>query len=286
MAKDYYQILGINKNASAEEIRRAFRELAQKHHPDKGGDAEKFKGVNEAYQVLSNPEKRGQYDQYGETFEQARSRGGFSGFEGFGDFATWAQGMGASDLGDILNQMFGGGFGFGGASRGRRVSRGEDLELTIDITLSDAVLGANKNITLARLERCDVCKASGAKPGTKTITCKSCKGEGQVVHQQRTFFGTFQSVVACRDCRGEGSRFEHSCPACRGDGRLRQDKKLEIAIPQGVQTGMTLRLRGQGNAGERGAESGDTYVHINLVIPHRLTKEQKRLLEELRGAGL
>jgi molecular chaperone DnaJ len=276
MARDYYETLGIGKSASADEVKRAFRKLAQEHHPDKGGDPEKFKEVNEAYQVLSNAEQRQQYDQYGGTFEQARSQGGFHGFEGFRDFSTWAGASGAN-FEDLFSGMFGGGlgglFGMGTPGGRRRVRRGRDLEVTIDLDFKDAVFGVRKTLKLERRVACAACSGSGAEAGTNLVTCDRCSGSGSVRNVQRTVFGNFQTVATCTACDGAGRTPERKCRSCSGSGTELRTEEVPIDIPAGVDEGMTLEMRGGGEAAGRGASSGDLYVHLRVRADDRFTRD-------------
>jgi len=291
---DYYEILGINKNASPEEIKRAFRDLAQKYHPDKpGGDAEKFKQINEAYQVLSDPEKKQMYDQYGPAFEQARARGGFGGFEGFRDFAAYAEAMRQQDgrgiefdfedlgFGDI-GDLFGDFFGFGRPSRGRRgTRRGHDIEMNLEIDFRDAVFGAEKEIKFDKFNQCTHCHGSGNEPGTKFITCSTCGGRGQIVRTQSTFFGRFQSVSTCPDCRGEGKKVEKKCSECGGQGRIKSVSKIKVKIPAGVNDGGVIKLKGHGEAGQKGGTTGDLYLRIKVKPDPEFKREEDSVLSEV-----
>src|SRR3989344_194673 len=241
MAKDYYKILVIDKNASQDEIKRAFRTLAHQHHPDKsGGNEQKFKEINEAYQVLSNPQKRQQYDQFGSTFEQARSQGGFAGFEGFRDFADFASAFrngnnasfnfGAGDLGDIFGDLF----GFGSSrtrTRGRKSRVGADIEAGITIDFREAVFGAEKNITITKDDICSQCDGSGVEPGSKMSTCPECRGTGQVM--RNVGFGiSFGSV--CPTCGGTGQKADQDCSTCHGRGTEKKTKEIRVKIPAGI----------------------------------------------------
>lgn len=231
---DYYEILGVSKNASQGEIKKAFRKLAQKYHPDRpAGDEKKFKEINEAYQVLTDPEKRGQYDQYGSTFEQARAKGGFGGFEGFRDFASWAEAMKGSgdfestfgNLGDIFSDLFSGG-GF----TSRRAERPSPDVINIRVNYEDALSGLEKILTLERYVKCPRCNGRKAEPGTKIITCSTCGGRGQIVRTHNTFFGKFQTASICPDCQGQGKKPEKKCSKCHGQGRIKEIKKLKLKI--------------------------------------------------------
>jgi molecular chaperone DnaJ len=240
--RDYYQVLGIEREATAEEIKRAYRRLAHQHHPDKNPGSkeseERFKEVTEAYEILSNPDKRATYDRFGLV-------GAGAGFEGFGDVG----------FGSVFDDIF---EGFFGDSSRRRASRGADLRYHLEIALEEAVLGAEKEIVIPRLEACATCKGAGAKPGTSPITCRSCRGSGQVRYSQ----GFLTISQTCSACRGEGRVVEHACRDCRGTGRSRLDRSLTVKIPAGVETGTRLKLVGEGEAGLRSGDRGDLYVVI------------------------
>lgn len=290
MARDYYEILGVGKGASDDEIKRAYRRLAQKHHPDKpGGDEKKFKEINEAYQVLSDKQKRGQYDQFGQTFEQAQAqgRGGFGGAQGFGDFGGFADAFrnasggvnfdfGGGGFEDIFGDIFG-----GGARRGRTRKQGEDIAIDMELTLEEAYSGVEREVNIHKRTICPACKASGAEPGSKTITCPTCKGKGEVRQTQRTILGSFTQVSVCPECGGEGKITEKKCRACGGDGRVRESVPMKIRIPAGVENGMSLTLEGAGEAGPKGGTSGDLYVNIHIK-PHKyFTRQNADLIYEL-----
>ena len=251
--KDYYEVLGLQKGASEQEIKRAYKRLAAKHHPDKNQGSkeaeEKFKEIKEAYEVLGDNEKRAMYDQYGhQAFEQGGGTGGFGGFGGggFGGFE------------DIFSEMFGGGFGSGG--RRQRVVRGDDLRYDIEITLEEAVRGVKKDIRIKTLAECDTCHGTGAEKGSKVETCPHCHGSGRIRRQQ----GFFMTETVCPSCHGTGKKIEKPCKHCHGDGRVHKTKNLSVTIPPGVDTGNQLRLAGEGAAGENGAPAGDLYVVIHV----------------------
>ncbi|MDP0366296.1 molecular chaperone DnaJ [Glaesserella parasuis] len=251
--KDYYEVLGLQKGASEQEIKRAYKRLAAKHHPDKNQGSkeaeEKFKEIKEAYEVLGDNEKRAMYDQYGhQAFEHGGGAGGFGGFGGggFGGFE------------DIFSEMFGGGFGGGG--RRQRVVRGDDLRYDLEITLEEAVRGVKKDIRIRTLVQCDTCHGSGAEAGSKVETCPHCHGSGRVRRQQ----GFFMTETVCPSCHGTGRKIEKPCKSCHGDGRVEKTKNLSVTIPAGVDTGNQLRLSGEGAAGENGAPAGDLYVVIHV----------------------
>ncbi|MBI2632843.1 MAG: molecular chaperone DnaJ [Parcubacteria group bacterium] len=276
MAKDYYKILGIKKDASPEEIKRAFYQLAQKYHPDKpGGSAEKFKEVNEAYQILSNQEKRAQYDQYGESFERAQQSGGFSGFEGFGDFSSWAEAMRQGnnadffqfDLGDVFSDFFG--FGGSNAQRSRGREKGKDIVLQAEIDFMEMAHGVTKTVEYNRYTQCDECGGNGYPKGAKTDTCLACGGAGKVRKQQSILFGMFETIVACSKCGGSGKIVHDKCKVCGGDGRKRIKEKVDLKIPAGINDGDNMRYRGMGDAlsASFGNEKiyGDLYVRVKVA---------------------
>ncbi|MFH1030705.1 MAG: molecular chaperone DnaJ [bacterium] len=274
MSKDYYKILGIDKNASKDEIKKAFRKLAHQYHPDKGsGDEKKFKEINEAYQVLSDDNKRSQYDQFGASFEQAQSGGGFSGFNGFRDFSGFSNGFNINmeDLSDI----FEGAFGFGGGKK-RRASygpqRGEDMEVMIEIEFKEAVFGVEKEIDLEKIITCDRCSGNGAEPGTKIGVCPTCKGTGQVKHAQRTIFGTFQTVTTCHECNGDGKRPEKVCSKCGGAGVIQGMKRIKVKVPAGIDNGEVIKISGHGEAGTNGGPAGDLFIKIKVKSSHKFER--------------
>jgi molecular chaperone DnaJ len=261
MSKDYYAILGVSKESGDAEIKKAYRKLAHKYHPDKaGGDEKKFKEINEAYQVLSDKTKKNQYDQFGQTFESGGPgfQGNASGFEGFNfDF---------SNLGDIFGDIF-------GSTRNRRKSsRGQDISIDINLTFEESIFGIEKEIELYKGIICPRCKGNKAEPGTPIKTCPTCQGKGTQRTTRQTFLGSFTQESVCPDCRGEGKRAEKKCRECGGDGRVRDYVKLNIKIPEGIQNGQTLRLSGQGEAFP-GGTSGDLFVNVN-VSPHRFFKRK------------
>lgn len=284
MSKDYYKILGVAKNASPDEIKRAYRKLAQQHHPDKGGNQEKFKEVNEAYQVLSDPQKKGQYDQYGTTFEQAQARGGAHGFEGFRDFSSFAEAFNSGqNNGGGFENIFESIFGGGGGQRAGRNSRrkGQDIGVDVEISLEDAFKGADKEISLHKAVVCDKCAGSGGESGSKIKTCPTCKGAGQVEQRAGGGFFSFSQVVVCPDCGGAGKKPEKLCSKCGGDGRVKENHSLRVKIPAGIQSGQVISLSGQGEAGGRGATAGDLYITVHLRPDPRFTREGDNLFYDL-----
>jgi len=279
MPQDYYKLLGISKTATEDEIKKAFRKLAHQHHPDKkGGNEAKFKEINEAYQVLSNADKRKQYDQFGSAAFSGQGAGGagmnwqdFMRQSGFSAQGGSASGGSANfdfdDLGDVLGGMFGFG-GRGGRSRGRRSNRGADMEIEISLDFLEAVFGASKNIRLEREVKCEHCHGNGAEPGTKIESCNRCGGSGEVIHTQTTILGSFQSRTVCPDCQGEGKKASSPCGECGGKGQQRKKDEVKIQIPAGIDSGQAVRMSGLGNAGLKGGSSGDLYIHVR-VKPHK-----------------
>lgn len=269
MSKDYYNILGVSKTATKDEIKKAFRTKAHEYHPDKSsGDEAKFKEINEAYQVLGDEQKRQQYDQFGSNFDQ---QGGFGGGMNWDDFMRQArQGGGGyqnvhvdfGDLGDIFGDIFGGGFG-GGRAR-KPSTRGNDLEIALNLDFKEAIFGVKKEVELHKLDPCSACSGTGAEKDSKITTCQKCQGQGQVRTVKQTMLGAMQSVSVCPDCRGEGKTIEKKCHECQGEGRKKEISKVGIAIPAGVENGMTIKLSGYGDAGVRGGTTGDLYVHIRV----------------------
>lgn len=284
MAKDYYDILGISKSSSADDIKKAFRKKAHEFHPDKGnGNTEKFKEVNEAYQVLSDSQKRQQYDQYGQTFDQAARNGGGFNYQGqgnpFGGF-DFNQGFGQGgvefDLGDIFGDIFG-----GQAQRQSRRSRGIDLEMGLSISFEEAVFGVEKQITLDKKDTCKTCGGNGAAPGAKVITCPKCHGQGQIRTTRRTIFGNIASAEACDHCEGTGKIPEVPCKTCGGSGSLRQEKTISVKIPAGIDNGQRIRVQGEGEAGYRGSEPGDLYLVLRVSASKEFVRDSFNLLKEI-----
>jgi len=265
--KDYYSILGVQKTASEEDIKKAYRKLAHQHHPDKAGGSEaKFKEINEAYQVLSDKNKRTQYDRFG----TADPRGGFggggnpgAGFPGggFGGFDP-SQFGDMGDLGDIFDTFFGG--GMGGASRRKTYESGSDLEMHEQVTLEEAFSGTVKTVRLKTLVQCVKCSGKGAEPGSGFEKCSTCDGQGQVREQRRTMFGNFSQVKACVKCHGTGEVPKKACGACRGAGRVMADRELKIDIMAGIDDNQLIKVKGMGEAGERGTAAGDLYVRVRV----------------------
>jgi len=264
LKRDYYEVLGLEKDADPEEIKRAYRTLARQYHPDVNPSVDseaKFKEIKEAYDVLSDTQKRAHYDRYGHEGDAFQDFGGFGGF--------------ASGFEDIFDSFFGGGFATG-RGRGRRASaarRGADLRYDLEISLKDVLRGKTTFIRVPRAENCPVCGGTGAKEGTVPVTCTACGGTGQQQVVRNTAFGRLVSMVTCERCRGEGRIIEEPCPECRGEGRVMQEKKIEIKIPPGVDNGSKLRVTGEGEAGIKGGPPGDLYIVI-YVRPHETFKRQ------------
>lgn len=270
MSKDYYKILGVEKNASQDDIKKAFRKLAHKHHPDKkGGDEAKFKEVNEAFQVVGDENKRKQYDQFGADFAQ---QGGFGGGMNWEDFmnATRSGGggfqgnvnFGGIDLGDLFGDMFG--FGGGRRTQSSRQRRGNDIQIDVELQFREAVFGVEKEIFLTKNNPCDVCSGSGAEPGSSTKTCPDCNGQGQVRHVQQTILGAMQQVVTCSTCQGVGKVPEKMCKHCGRDGMVRNESNYKVKIPAGISEGEAIRLTGKGEAAGTGGVSGDLFVRVHV----------------------
>ncbi len=267
---DYYEVLGVSRGATQEEIKKAFHKLAHKHHPDKGGDEKKFKEINEAYQVLSDQQKRSQYDQFGRVFDQG-TPGGNQGF----DF-NWAwsnrgapSGSGQDfefDMGD-LSEIFGDIFG-GGRRTSRKDSRkGKDIQVDIEIPLEKTLKELVEKITLSKQIFCHRCQGNGAEPGTKLKECFSCRGTGQVQQVKKTFLGSYTTISTCPECKGEGTIPEKPCNVCKGEGRTKGQETIEIRIPAGVDTNQVIKIEGKGEAGKKQGKAGNLYVRI-LVKKH------------------
>jgi molecular chaperone DnaJ len=255
--RDYYDVLGINKNATQDEIKKAYRTLAKKYHPDVSKEpnaAEKFKEVQEAYDVLSDPAKRDNYDRFGHDGPS------FSGFEGFGSSAF-------GGFEDIFNSFFG-----GGSSRRRAANepvRGRDLQTEITITFEEAAFGLKKDIVLNRQEECSTCAGTGAHSKSDIETCSRCNGSGRIITEQSTLFGRIQTQTTCPECYGKGKTIKRKCEKCSGSGKVRKQATITVNVPAGIDDGQTIRLSGQGEAGTNGGPSGDLYIRVN-VQPHEI----------------
>jgi molecular chaperone DnaJ len=263
--RDYYTVLGVERTATDAEIKRAFRKLAQKWHPDVNTDPaaqEQFKEINEAYQVLSDPDRRSRYDTFGRAGADAAGAGG--GFEGFGGFS------------DIFDAFFGGGAGAASARRGRP-QPGADLRYDLRITFEEAVKGTEKEIEFTALQTCDTCGGSGAEPGTEPITCPQCNGRGEVRSVRQTMLGQMVNVSACPRCHGEGKIVETPCHTCKGDGRVERKRTLRVTIPAGIDEGHQIRLSNEGEVGPRGGPPGSLYVAVHVKPHPSLTREGTEL---------
>ncbi len=259
--RDYYEVLGVSKNATEDEIKHAYRKVAKKYHPDMNpGDKnaeEKFKEASEAYEVLSDPEKKARYDQFGHAaFEQGG--GGTGGFGGF-DF-------GSGDMGDIFSDIFGDFFGGGSRSNARRNGprQGANLRATVRITFDEAIRGVDKELEITLKEKCNTCGGTGAKPGTSPETCSKCNGTGQVVYTQQSMFGMVRNVQPCPDCNGTGQVIRYKCPDCSGSGYIKVRKKIKVPIPAGIDNGQSVRIREKGEPGINGGPRGDLLVNVNV----------------------
>lgn len=277
--KDYYQILGVAKNASKDDIKKAFRKLAHQYHPDKkGGDEAKFKEVNEAYQVLSDDERRAKYDQLGSNFN-FNAAGGFGGHDSQWDFSNfdWSQFTGGGDVhfdfGDIFSNIF-----TGGSARARR---GRDISVDIMISFSESVFGAEKTILISKVGLCEHCRGEGSEPGSKHKTCPTCNGKGRIREARRSILGTFTSLRDCDKCRGRGRTPETPCRVCGGEGVLKKPEEIKITIPAGIENGEMIRLAGRGEAIPNGP-AGDLYVKIHVEADKRFQREGIHLTTQLK----
>ena len=289
--KDYYEILGVQKTATDEELKKAYRKLAKKYHPDANPDnkkeaEEKFKEVNEAYEVLSDPQKRKMYDQFGTADPQGFGGGaggpfgnGYysyssSGFDGFSDFG---------DLGDIFSSFFGGGArtGFSARQQQRGPRKGADLNLNIDITFEEAFLGVEKEIIITRPETCTVCHGSGARPGTSVTKCPTCNGTGTVRQVQNTILGQMQTTRTCTECHGTGEVIKEPCENCKGKGTVRKQARIKVKIPSGIADIQTVVLRGEGEPGEKGGPKGDLYITVKVRKSNIFTRQGNNVLCEV-----
>ena len=266
--KDYYQILGIGKNASVDEIKKAFRRQAVKHHPDQGGDEAKFKEINEAHEVLSNPEKRQRYDQFG-------AAGLGTGSERFNQAEGFRFDFGDGGLGDIFSSLF----GAAGRAGSRPSAAGRHVEIVLDLDFKEAIFGVTKEISLKLRDVCSRCKGERAQPGSKVVDCAACKGTGRHVKVVRTVFGNLQQEAICPACRGDGREIKEPCTACAGQGVSEQEKQIKLAIPPGIEDGVTIRLRGHGESNRQGM-AGDLYAIIQVKPDKHFTREGDLLLSE------
>lgn len=267
--RDYYEVLGLNRNATTADVKKAYRKLAKKYHPDVNpGDKtaeSKFKEISEAYMVLSDPEKKSKYDQFGHAGVDSN---GFEGFGGFGDFDF-------GGFGDIFETFFGGGSGFGRSSSRPRSGpkRGADIKYDMEVTFEEAAFGVQRTININRSVKCNTCNGSGSKPGTRPETCRHCNGTGKIQHKQNTPFGQFVNIKTCEVCDGEGKVITKPCPKCNGKGRVRKYVKIDVKVPAGIDNGQTISLRGEGEPGVKGGPAGDLFISIK-VRPHPLFQRQ------------
>jgi molecular chaperone DnaJ len=283
MARDYYEVLGVARDADKEDVKRAYRRMARKYHPDvnkESGAEETFKEINRAYEVLSEPETRARYDRFGEAgVSGAAGMGGPGGFQDFGDMGGFA------DIFETFFSGFGGQPGGGAGAGTRRRSgpvRGDDLRLDLKLDFRDAVFGGEKEIRISHLETCNTCTGSGAKPGTRPRTCTTCSGSGQVRRATRTPFGSFTQVSVCPTCNGNGQMIEEKCEICGGSGQRQETKKLKITIPAGVDNGTRLRVSGEGDTGQRNGPPGDLYVFLFVNEDAEFKRDGINVLSNLK----
>ena len=283
MSKDYYKILGVSRGASESDIKKAFYKLAHEHHPDKGGDEVEFKKINEAYQVLSDKNKKAQYDRFGSNFNNGQGfPGGAQGFNNanFEDIFSNFSGGGAQNINleDIFD-MFGG--SQRSSSRRRDSRRGNDLEVKIQVPIESIFNNQEKEIKINKFEVCDKCDGSGAEKGTEAKKCATCGGSGVVQEARKTFLGTFAQNVVCPNCKGEGVIIEKPCKSCMGEGRVKKETKIKIEIPQGIDTNQVIKLKGKGDAPKRGGEPGDLYVRVFVTNDSNFERDGSDLYLEL-----
>jgi molecular chaperone DnaJ len=279
MAKNYYETLGVEKSATKEDIKKAFRKLAQKYHPDKGGDEAKFKEVTEAYAILGDEKKRREYDAYGQSFPGGMpgGQGAGAGFGGF-DFSQFQQaGFDPADFGDVFS-----GFGFGDLFGGGQVRRprGRDISVDIEIDFKDSIFGTKRSLLIAKVSACDLCGGSGGAPGTEMETCATCNGAGRVHEGRRSILGTFTVQRTCSACEGSGKIPKEKCPECKGRGVLRKEEEIQIMVPAGIDSGEMIRLPGKGEA-VKGGSPGDLYVKVHVKPHARFRKEGHNLVMQL-----
>ena len=279
MPKDLYKILEVERSASDQEIKKAYRRLAQKHHPDRThnkADEEKIKEINVAYEILSDKKKREQYDQFGSTGggPSGFGEGGGQGFNGF-DFGDM------SGFGDIFETFFGGGGGGGRQARRAGPRPGADLETVINLNFEEAIFGVEKEIGITRLEKCEHCQGNGAEPGSKIETCSTCHGTGEVTAVQQTFLGQIRSTHACSACHGEGKVAQKPCHLCGTSGSARQTRKIKVKIPAGVNTGSVVRMKGEGEAGAKGGRVGNLYIHTRVASSNKFKREGDNIYSEI-----
>ena len=279
---DYYELLGVQKTASQDEIKKAFHKLAHKHHPDKGGDEKKFKEINEAYQVLSDKTKRAQYDQYGRVFENGQP-GGEQGF-------NWAWGnrpqgeeveFDMGDIGDVFAQFFGGGVDGRRRSTKKDARKGKDIQVDIEIALERTLKESIEKINLVKQIVCQRCQGVGAEPNTKVKECFTCRGVGQVQQVRKTVFGSYTTLETCPECKGEGTIPEKPCNVCKGEGRIKGQETIDIQIPAGIDTNQVIRADGKGEAGKKGAKAGNLFIRIFIKKHPVFVRKGDDLFSEL-----
>ncbi len=281
MAKDYYSILGITKTASKDDVKRAFRKLAHEYHPDKkSGNEAKFKEVNEAYTVLSDEQKRKQYDTYGSNFDGAEGFDQNQGFGGF-DFSQFTQnGSGNGfefDLGDIFGEFF----GSRSSANSQKATRGRDISIDIEVSFEDSIFGTERAILISKNAKCDTCNGNGAKPGSGMKTCDMCNGKGKIHEAKRSFMGNFSTVRTCTNCHGAGEIPKEKCSTCKGAGIIRKQEEIKVKIPAGINNGEMIRLTGAGEA-VLGGTSGDLYIKIHIKRHNIFHKEGHNLIMDMR----
>ncbi len=274
MTKNYYDVLGVDKKATKEDIKKAFRKLAQKHHPDKGGDEAKFKEITEAYSILSDEKRRREYDSYGQTFAGGGPQQGAGGFDfsGFGNGSQFSSEFDINDLFGDFGDIFGGGRA--------RTPRGRDISMDVEISFKEAVFGVERTVLISKVGTCDTCDGSGAKPGTKMDTCATCNGQGRIHETRNSPLGAFTSVRSCPTCEGSGKVPKEACTTCSGRGVVRKEEEIKIAIPVGIDNGEMIRMTGAGEAVKGGA-SGDLYIKVHVKPHATFRKEGSHLVMNL-----
>lgn len=274
---DYYNILGVARNASSDEIKKAYRKLAHKHHPDKTkGEDKKFKEINEAYQVLSDDKKRAEYDAYGRVFSEGGGGGGAQGFEGFGgwDFGGFS-GQGGFDINDIFENFFG-----GQTERRQRTKRGRDISIDLEVSFEESVFGVERKVMLSKRTACEKCNSSGAEPGASFEKCSACNGAGKVHETKKSFFGSFTSLKTCGKCEGKGNVPSKKCSICKGEGVIMKSDEMIIRVPSGIEDGEMIKLSSMGEA-VQGGVAGDLYVKIHTARHHTFRREGSNLAMDM-----
>lgn len=279
--RDYYEVLGVDKNASDDELKKAYRRLAKKYHPDANPDNKKeaeakFKEVNEAYENLSDPQKRRMYDQFGHNGPQGFGGGGQGGYYSYS--TSGFDGFDMGDLGDIFSSFFGGGFNGRSSRANTGPTKGADLRYNMEITFEEAFLGVEKEININREDTCDTCHGSGAKPGSKVDTCSMCNGTGRIQQVQTTILGQMQTTRTCPTCHGEGKVIKEPCETCRGKGTVRKQARIKVKIPAGIDENQTVVLRGEGAPGEKGGPKGDLYITVHIKRHNVFTRQDYNVL--------